>query len=93
MASLPKRSRPRRIRHRIETECETEAEKEALGRRLDRVRQLLSPGTRVIDNGTLLNAMFDIVERELSGPTPQPVAANEQPVTQSLMKSSGECFV
>ena len=52
MASKTKRSRPNRIRHRIETECETEAEKEALARRLDRVRQLLTPpGSRGIDNG------------------------------------------
>ena len=43
MASLPKRSCLRHIRHRLETECETESEKEALGRRLDRVRQLLTP--------------------------------------------------
>ena len=58
MASLPKRSRPHRIRHRLETECETESEKEALGRRLDRVRQLLTPpGARTIDISTLLNAM------------------------------------
>ena len=43
----------------------TESEKEALGRRLDRVRQLLTPpGTRTIDNETLLNAMCDIAERE-----------------------------
>ena len=40
----------------------------------------------MIDNSTL----FDIIERELGGPTPWPVAANEQPVTQSIMKSSGE---
>ena len=64
MASKIKHSHPNRIRHRIETECETEAEKEALARRLDRVRQLLTPpGSRGIDNGTMLNAMFDIVER------------------------------
>ena len=57
-------SHPRHIRHGIETECENEAEKEVLGRLLDCVRQLLIPsGTHTIDNGTLLNAMFDIVER------------------------------
>ena len=43
MASKTKRSHPNRSRRRIETECETEAEKEALARRLDRVRQLLTP--------------------------------------------------
>ena len=50
MASLPKRSRSRRIGHRLETE----REKKALGCRLDRVRQLLTPpGARTIANGTL----------------------------------------
>ena len=45
----------------------TESEKEALGRRSDRVRQLLTPpGACMIDNGTLLNAMCDIAERERS---------------------------
>ena len=91
MASLTKRSRPHRIRHRIETECETEAEKEALGRRLDRVRQLMTPpGSRAIDNGTLLNAMFDIVEREAGSVSRPHVASEEQPVTQSFMRNSGE---
>ena len=64
MTPTQKRSRPPRIRHRIETECETEAE-EALARRLQRMRELLSPdGSRLIDNGSLLNTMFNIVERE-----------------------------
>ena len=92
MASLPKRSRPRRIRHGLETECETESEKEALGRRLDRVRQLLTPpGARTIDNGTLLNTMCDIVEREAgrSSPATRDVS-DEHPVTQSFMRSSGK---
>ena len=91
MASLAKRSRPRRIRHRIETECETEAAKEALVHRLERIKQLLSPpGSRAIDNCTLLNAMFDIVEAAVEpGPTPD-VASEEQPVTQSLMRNCGE---
>ena len=94
MASLPKRSRPRRIRHRFETECETEAEKEALGRRLDLVRRLLTPpGAGTIDNGTLLNAMCDIVEREVgrSSPATDDVPG-DQPVTQSFMRSSGKLF-
>ena len=94
MASKTKRSRPNRIRHRIETECETEAEKEALARRLDRVRQLLTPpGSRGIDNGTMLNAMFDIVEREAveGAPASRPHMASEgQPLTQSFMRNSGE---
>ena len=71
MTSLFKRSRPRRIRHRIETKCETESEKEALGRRLERVRQLLTPsGAHQIDNGTLLNAMCGFVESALGRSSP-----------------------
>ena len=95
MASLPKRSRPRRIRHRLETECETESEKEALGRRLDRVRQLLTPpGVRTIDNGALLNAMCDLVEREVGRSSPATHDVSEdQPITQSFMRSSGTLLV
>ena len=91
MASTQKRSRPLRIRHRIETECETEAEKEALTRRLQRVRELLSPdGSRLIDNGTLLNAAFGIVEREYTGRT-----TSVQPTTlsPSMMRNSGKTFL
>ena len=44
--------------------------------RLKRMRELLSPGSsRSIDNGTLLNAMFDIVERELTQVAGAPTAA------------------
>jgi len=95
MASTLKRSRPHRIRHRIETECETEAEKEALAARLHRIRQLLTPpGRRPIDNGTLLNAMFDMVEREAgqlpSSSSTHCTAHAEEALTKSFMRSSGE---
>ena len=93
MASQTKRSRLRRIHHRIETECENEAEKEALGRRFDRMRQLLTPsGAHTIDNGTLLNAMFDIVERDAGRRSPLHDVSDEATVTQSFMRSSGECL-
>ena len=89
MASKTKRSRLNCIRHRIETECKTEAEKGALARRLDRVHQLLTPpGSRGIDNGMLLNAIFDIVEREAVEGTPAyrlHMASEGQPLTQSFM--------
>ena len=63
MAAPRKRSRPSRIRYRIETEFETEEEKEAFCRSFQRMRELLSPsGSVLVDNGTILNAMFDIVE-------------------------------
>ena len=63
MSSGLKHSYPRHIHHHIETECETEAEKKALARRLDRIRRLLTPdGSHLIDE-TLLNAVFNIVER------------------------------
>ena len=93
MASKTKHSRPNCIRHWIEKECKTKAEKEALAQRLDRVRQLLTPpGSRGIDNGTLLNDMFDIVEREAveGAPASCPHMASEgQPLMQSFIKNSG----
>lgn len=83
-----KRPRPRRIRHRIETECETEAEKEALSMRLQRMRELLSPdGSGLIDNGTLLHAMCDIVEREIAGVS---TAGPETVASRSMMRNSGK---
>ena len=88
MASSLKRPRPRRIRHRIETECETEAEKDALAGRLHRMRELLSSdGSGLIDNGSLLNAMFDIVERVV---TEQATAAAPATLSPSMMRNSGK---
>ena len=91
MAEPRKRSRPSRICHRIETQCETEAEKEALSRRFQRMRELLTPGgARFADNGVVLNAMFDIVEREFAG---QPTPCSSAPpsaLNPSMMRNSGE---
>ena len=65
-------------------------EKEALERRLARVCQLLTPsGHNLIDNGTLLNAMCDVVEREFQAPFQQTCHA-EEPLTQSFMRNSGK---
>ena len=93
MASQTKRSRPRRIRYRIEAECESEAGKDALGRRFERVRQLLNPGrSRVIDNETLLNTMFDVIEQAVE-PTSCHQSDEQElhvPTTHSFMKNSGK---
>ena len=91
MAEPRKRSRPSRIRHRIEAQCETEAEKEALSRRFQRMRELLTPGgARFADNGVVLNTMFDIVEQEFAG---QPTPCSSAPpsaLSPSMMRNSGE---
>ena len=94
MASNTKRPRPRHIRHQIETDCETEAEKEALSIRLQRMRELLSTdGSRLMDNGTLLHAIFDIVEREVAGVATEASKATEaegSSVSSSMMRNSGK---
>ena len=94
LASNTRRSRPRRIRHRRETDCELEAEKEALSIRLQRMRELLSTdGSRLMDNGTLLHAMFDIVEREVVGVATEATEATEAKgsiVSRSMMRNSGK---
>ena len=60
MAANAKRLAPQRIRHTIETE----AAKEALAQRLSLVSELLTPfGSHLVDQATMLNSMFDIVER------------------------------
>ena len=96
MASNVKRTHPHHIRHRIETDCETEAEKEALARRLDRVRRLLTPpGRRLLDNEALLNSMFDVVERHVNAPSGSPslTALAEEPITKSFMRNSGKILL
>jgi hypothetical protein len=51
------------------------------------MRELLSPdGSRLIDNGALLNAMCDIVERDTSG---RPTAAPPASLGPSMMRNSG----
>ena len=90
MAEPRKRSRPSRIRHRIETQCETEAKKEALSRRFQRMRELLTPGgAHFADNGVVLNTMFDIVEWEFAG-QPTPSSAPPSALSPSMMRNSGE---
>ena len=94
MAAPWKCSRPSQIRHRIETECETEAEKEAFSRRFQRMRELLSPsGSVLVDNGTILNVMFDIVEREVGGePTTTP-QMTQTTLSPSIMRNSSKALV
>ena len=90
MAEPRKRLCPSRIRHQIKTQCETEAEKEALSRRFQRMCELLTPGgARFADNGVVLNAMFDIVEREFAG-QPTPSSAPPSALRPSMMRNSGE---
>ena len=43
----------------------------------------------MIDNGSLLNAMFDIVEREVSGQT---TGVPPSTVSPSMMRNSGEAL-
>ena len=67
------------MRYRLQAAWSTVAEKEALTSRIPQVRQLLrSPGSCLVDNSTLLNAMCDAVERE---PTQllAPVVPTERP--------------
>ena len=62
---MAKRLRRLRVRYRLQAEWITVAEKEALTSRIPQDRQLLRPpGSSLVDNSTLLNAMCDAVERE-----------------------------
>ena len=64
-SKMAKRLRRLRVRYRLQAEWSTAAEKEALTSRILQVRQLLKPpGSFLVDNSTLLNAMCDAVERE-----------------------------
>ena len=57
------------------------------------MRELLSPsGSVMVDNGTILNAMFDIVEREVGGqPTTTPQTA-QTTLSPSMMRNSGKAL-
>ena len=52
-------------------------------------RLLSLPGDCLFDNGALLNAMCDIVEREATQVVPQP-AESEEPGKRSFMRNSGK---
>ena len=87
MAPQSKHSRPSRIRHCIETECETKVE-EAFSRTFQRMHELLSPsGTVVVDNGTIMNAMFNTVE-----PTTSPQMA-QTTLSPFMMRNSCKALV
>ena len=87
---MAKRSCPQRVRYHLETKCSTEAEKEPLTRRILQVRQLLTPpGSCLIDNATLVNAMCDAVEREATQ-LPAPAAPTEEPTSATFMRNSGK---
>ena len=60
---MAKRLRPLRVRYRLQAEWSTVAENEALTSRIPQARQLLRPpGSCLVDNTILLNAMCDAVE-------------------------------
>ena len=62
---MAKRVSPLHVCYRLQAEWSTVAEKEALPSRIPQVRQLFRPpGSCLVDNSTLLNAMCDAVERE-----------------------------
>ena len=62
---MAKRLRRLHIHYRLQAEWSRVAEKEALTSRIPQVRQLLRPpGSFLVNNSTLLNAMCDAVERE-----------------------------
>ena len=92
MASNSKGSSPHHIM--IYTiNCKTEAEKEELSRRLDHVRlPSMPPGRRPVDNETLLNAMFDIVEGHKEAP-PSHTILDEELLTAEQPPEDGVYLV
>ena len=75
---MAKRLRPLHVHYRLQAEWSTVAEKEALTSRVQVLQLLMPPGSCLIDNSTLLNAMCDAVARE---PTqlPAPAAPTKWP--------------
>ena len=82
---MAKRSRPLRVRYRLEAECSIEAEKEALMRRIRQVQQLFTPpGSCVMDSATLLSVTCDVVEREATQ-LPAAAAPTEEPQRVAIL--------
>ena len=82
---MVKRSRPMRVRYRLEAECSIEAEKEALTRQIRQVQQLfMPPGYCLMDHAILLNATCDAVEREATQ-LPTAAAPTEEPQRVAIL--------
>ena len=82
---MAKRSRPLRVRYRLEAECSIEAEKETTTRRILQVQQLFTPpGSCLVDYATLLSATSDAVEREATQ-LPAPAAPTEEPRRDAIL--------
>ena len=88
MVSNPSGSKRSRVRTSIALEFGTPAEKSAFSRRLESVRDLLTPqGSRSIDNYSLMTAMIDYVEQ--SFPRPVNDVLEESSSTSSFNKDNG----
>ena len=82
MANSRKRAR---VRYSLEINFCYEAEREAFVKRLADIRQSLSPPGSVLDNSTLMSALFDAADKG-QGPfqSAQPVAG------RSFLRNSGK---
>ena len=79
----------RRVRFTFDMKFVSHEEKEAFQRRLEHIRQLMTPaGAQSIDNNSLFNALCDLAED--SHPTPDPAhGADAGPATKSFMRNCG----
>ena len=90
MASCSKSGR-KRVRSTVEVHFTSGSEKDAFQRRLEHIRQRLMPtgSSTALDNRSLLEAMFDIVEGAVP-PTSSFPPGERASSTQSFQRNSGE---
>ena len=81
----------KRVRLSFDLHFTCEEQKQAFCNRISVVKTLLTPpGSRVIDNMSMLNALFDMVSSHDSlSPSPSPLT-NPPPLTQSFLPNSGK---
>ena len=93
MASSSKSGR-KRVRSTVEVHFTSGSEKDAFQRRLEHIRQRLMPtgSSTALDNRSLLEAMFDIVEGAVP-PTSSFPPGERASSTQSFQRNSGEYII
>ena len=90
MVASPPRA-TKRGRYGVDVHFGSTEEEDGFTARLESIRQRMKPpGSRSIDNNSLMNAMFDLVEKTY--PLQQP-DRTEVPTTCSFLRKSGKCII
>jgi len=74
------------VRHSLVVQFESSAARDAFKSRLELIRSLLTPAEQpLLDNNSVMSAMFDLVERVV----PAPLAGSERSTWQTFNRNGG----